>query len=270
VSQQVFSTVLCLAFGLFAWAAETAQALTSTQQLALLEQANQAFEQALTSPEPQAAQSYYQQAIAGYEQLVASGVHNAKLYYNLGNAYFRRNDLGHAILYYRRGLRLEPGNRQLQANLSYARSQRVDQSNVSRQPSLWQQFFFWRHALRMQTQWALALAAYLLVWGCAVAHLFWPRPTLRWGLGGAAFVCLVFAGSTLLTHYQHTSTRAGVIVAEEVVVRKGNGESYAPQLPQPLHAGTEFEVLEERGSWLAIQLENGTSGWIRRESASLL
>ena len=59
-------------------------------------------------------------------------------------------------------------------------------------------------------------------------------------------------------------------MAEEVIVRKGNGESYAPQFPQPLHAGTEFEVLEERGPWLAIQLDNGTSGWIRRESASLL
>jgi uncharacterized protein YgiM (DUF1202 family) len=59
-------------------------------------------------------------------------------------------------------------------------------------------------------------------------------------------------------------------VAEEVVVRKGNGESYTPQLPQPLHAGTEFIVLEERGSWLAIQLDNGISGWIRHNSATLL
>ena len=74
----------------------------------------------------------------------------------------------------------------------------------------------------------------------------------------------------MLTHYQHSARHAGVIVAAEVVVRKGNGESYAPQFPQPLHAGTEFAVLEERGPWLAIQLDNGTSGWIRRESASLL
>ena len=55
-----------------------------------------------------------------------------------------------------------------------------------------------------------------------------------------------------------------------VAVRKGNGESYTPQLPHPLHAGTEFVVREERGSWLAIQLDNGTSGWIQRDSAALL
>src|SRR5499427_11133783 len=161
-----------------------AHALTYAQQLVQLEQANGAFEQALTSPTPEAAQSYYRQAIAGYEQLIAAGIHNAKLYYNLGNAYFRLNDLGYAVLHYRRGLRLEPGNRQLQANLSYARSRRVDQINVSGQRSLWHQIFFWQNQLNVRTQWTCALAAYLLVWGCAVAHFFWHRPALLWGLVG--------------------------------------------------------------------------------------
>src|SRR5215510_10748759 len=120
-----------LAVALWARPPAIAHAFTYAQQLVQLEQANRAFEQALISPTPQDARGYYQQAIAGYEQLVAAGIHNAKLYYNLGNAYFRLHDLGHAILYYRRGLRLEPGNRQLQANLSYARSRRIDQIDVS-------------------------------------------------------------------------------------------------------------------------------------------
>jgi tetratricopeptide (TPR) repeat protein len=270
VSIRMFCMIAWLAFALCARPPAIAHALTYAQQFVQLEQANRAFEQALTSPTPQAAQGYYQQAIAGYEQLVATGIHNAKLYYNLGNAYFRLNDLGRAILHYRRGLRLEPGNRQLQANLSYARSRRTDQIDVSPQHSLFHQLFFWSNELSVQTQWGLALIGYCLAWSCAFAHLLWRRAALLWGLAGAAFVCLVFAGSTLLTQYQHTTRRAGVIVAEEVVVRKGNGESYTPQLPQPLHAGTEFVVLEERGPWLAIQLDNGTSGWIRRDSAAVL
>jgi len=248
-----------------------AHALTYAQQLVQLEQANRAFEQALVSPKPQEAQGYYQQAIAGYEQLVAIGIHNAKLYYNLGNAYFRLNDLGHAILHYRRGLRLEPGNRQLQANLNYARSRRIDQIGINgQQRAFFSQLFFWSDELSVVTQWTLALAGYGLAWGCAFAHLFWRRTSLLWGLAGAAFFCLLFAISTWLTQSQYTTRQAGVIVAEEVMVRKGNGESYTPQLPQPIHAGTEFVVLEARGSWLAIQLDNGTSGWIRRDSAALL
>jgi tetratricopeptide (TPR) repeat protein len=272
VSTRLFWTVAWLAVALWARPPATVHALTYAQQLAQLAQANRAFEQALTSTTPEAAQGYYRQAIAGYEQLIAAGIHNAKLYYNLGNAYFRLNDLGHAILHYRRGLRLEPGNRQLQANLRYARSRRIDQIDVSRerQHALLPQLFFWSDALSIPTQGTLALVGYYLAWGCAFAHLVWRRASLLWGLAGAAFFCLVFAGSTWLTQLQYAARQAGVIVAEEVVMRKGNGESYTPQLPQPLHAGTEFVVLEARGSWLAIQLDNGTSGWIRRDSAALL
>ena len=143
-------------------------------------------------------------------------------------------------------------------------------SAVSVNATLLPQLFFWSDTLSVPTQWTLALGGYCLAWGCALAHLVWRRAALLWCLAGAAFVCLVFASSTWLTQSQYTTRQAGVIVAEEVVVRKGNGESYTPQLPQPLHAGTEFVVLEARGSWLAIQLDNGTSGWIRRDSATLL
>jgi tetratricopeptide (TPR) repeat protein len=267
----MFYTVAWLAGALCASSSALAHASSYAQQLIQLEQANRAFEQALISPTPEAAQGYYQQAMAGYERLVAAGIHNARLYYNLGNAYLRLHDLGRAILYYRRGVRLEPGNRQLQANLSYARSRRTDQIDVGsqHQPTLFPQLFFWSDTFSVPTQWALALGGYYLAWGCALAHLVWRRAALRWCLAGAAFVCLVFASSTCFTQSQYM-TKAGVIVAEEVVLRKGNGESYTPQLPQPLHAGTEFVVLEERGSWLAIQLDNGIKGWIRRDSATLL
>src|SRR5215468_12575769 len=187
MSTRLCYTIAWLAVALWARSPAIAYALTSVQQLVQLEQANRAFEQALTSPTPEAAQDYYRQAIAGYEQLISAGIHNAKLYYNLGNAYFRLNDLGRAILHYRRGLRLEPGNRQLQANVSYARSRRMDQIDVSSQHSLRHQLFFWQNELSVPTQWTLALVGYCLVWGCAFAHLFWRRAALLWGVAGAAF-----------------------------------------------------------------------------------
>ena len=81
--------------------------------------------------------------------------------------------------------------------------------------------------------------------------------------------CVLLSSSALFVHLQHTTRRHGVLVADGVEVRKGNGESYALQLSQPLHRGTEFLVQEERGAWLALQLDNGVSGWIRREQAVL-
>jgi tetratricopeptide (TPR) repeat protein len=253
----------------------TARAATSqvqmdkSQQLALLEQANQAFEQALDSTDAQRVQGYYQQTIEAYEQLVAAGIHNAKLYYNLGNAYFLRHDLGHAILNYRRGLRLEPGNRRLQANLRYVRSQRTDLIDASAQQALGARLLFWSDDLSLQTQLTLALVAFLLIWAGAFAHLFWRRPAFIGLSASTAFIFVLLLASILMRHAQNTRTQNGVIVSSEAPIRKGNGASYALQFPHPLHNGTEFVVREHRGSWLHIQLANGASGWIRQAYAAL-
>lgn len=242
--------------------------LTRQQQLVLLETANSALAQAVASRDAQQEQHYYQQAIAAYEQLIAAGAQNARLYYNLGNAYLRRNDLGRAIGQYRCGLRLEPNNPRLQASLRYARSLRqnpIDSQSPQTARALVPYLLFWHDDLSLYTQVLYAGIGFIVAWSCAIAHLFWHRPVLRWLLAGAVVVCVLFSGSALTVHVHHATARHGVVVAEEVPVRTGNGESYALQLSQPLRPGTEFVVLEERGAWLQVQLENTTRGWIRQE-----
>jgi tetratricopeptide (TPR) repeat protein len=244
-------------------------ALSPQQQLDLLAQANSAFARALERAEVAAAQDHYQRALTSYEQLLAAGIENAKLYYNVGNIYFHLNDLGRAIANYRRGLRLEPSNPRLQANLRYALSLRVDKIEPSHRASMLPQILFWHDALPLGTQFSLAVGSFVLAWACALVRLFWQRPVLGWLLGGLVCCCVLLSSSALFVHLQHTTRQHGVIVSDGVEVRKGNGESYALQLSQPLHRGTEFVVQEERGAWLALRLDNGVSGWIRREQAVL-
>ncbi len=243
------------------------QTLTHPEQLDLLTQANRAFEQALSSRDPRQAEGYYRQAIKGYERLIDAGVRNAKLHYNLGNAYLRVDDLGRAIAHYRRGLRLEPGNRRLQANLHHARSLRVDKVAAGNRSAVLPSLLFWHDDLRLSTQTTLAILAFLMVWAGAFVRLFRRRARVVWLIAGAALLCLLFTASALLVHHRNTPGRYGVVVAREATVRKGNGDSYALQLAQPLHPGTEFTVLETRGAWLHTQLENGIQGWIRRGHA---
>lgn len=268
----VMQRVSLLMFGLFLGlliAPAISQPLPRGQQRRLLEQANRAFDQALASDDKTASQGYYQQAIDRYEQLIASGVHNARLYYNLGNAYFLHDDLGRAILNYRRGLRLEPGNPRLRANLRHARNQRLDQFDTSMQQALLPRVLFWHDDVSLHTQVVVALTGFLVAWAGAFVHLFRRRPAFPWSMAGATVVFVLFAGSALLVQARNTPSRHGVIVADAAPVRTGNGESYALLLPRPLHAGAEFEVLEARGSWLHIRLGDGISGWIRRHRAAL-
>ena len=57
-------------------------------------------------------------------------------------------------------------------------------------------------------------------------------------------------------------TRSGVIVAESSVARKGDSTSYEQSFQDPLHAGTEFQLLEDRGNWLNIALADGRECWL--------
>ena len=65
---------------------------------------NEAFRQANSlTDEPNQAKKLYEKAILSYEKIINEGeIRNAKLYYNLANAYFLNEQPGKAILNYRR------------------------------------------------------------------------------------------------------------------------------------------------------------------------
>ena len=67
----------------------------------------------------------FQQAAAEYEKLLKEA-DNAELYYNLGNAYYRLHDIGHAILNYEKASNREPGDADIRFNLTLARSKTID------------------------------------------------------------------------------------------------------------------------------------------------
>ena len=62
----------------------------------------------------------------------------------------------------------------------------------------------------------------------------------------------------------------GVLVGDQVIVRKGNADSFSPQFEEPINRGVEFEVLEVRPDWLHIELGNGEQGWIQTDDAEIV
>src|SRR5437868_15297641 len=59
----------------------------------------------------------FKEAVNDYEALVKNGEYSANVFYNLGNAYFRVQDFGKAILNYERALALDRNHPEAQANL---------------------------------------------------------------------------------------------------------------------------------------------------------
>lgn len=68
----------------------------------------------------------YEDAVNQYESILNSGYESSELYFNLGNAYFKLNQIPSAILYYEKARKLAPEDEQINFNLSLANSRIVD------------------------------------------------------------------------------------------------------------------------------------------------
>ena len=70
--------------------------------------------------------SKYLESIKIYESILAGGWESSNLYYNLGNSYFRQNQIGQSIWAYNKALKMDPRNEDLIKNLSIAEAKIKD------------------------------------------------------------------------------------------------------------------------------------------------
>ena len=241
---------------------------------AWLNEANTVFQQAnaLAAQDPAKAEMLYGKAILLYERIITQGqVRNARLYYNLGNAYFLVDDIGQAILNYRRALQLDRSDVNVRNNLAFARSQRLDKVAERTEKRVLETLFFWHYDFSLKTKLFLAclffagfcVAATTIVW-------FGRGPVTSTTAVLTGLLCLALAVSVVAERRRTQAIVSGVVTATEVVARQGDGPNYAPSFKDALHAGTEFKLLEQRPGWLHIELSDGSDAWIPATAAGIV
>jgi tetratricopeptide (TPR) repeat protein len=206
-----------------------------------------------------------------YETIIAAGIQDSALYYNLGNAYFKQGEVGRAILNYRRAQHLNPRDPDIADNLAIARSQTVDKfENVEAEETPFSNF------VQVAEEWltldeAAMLALLLWVLLCATAVVMILRPRWRsiclW-VGG---IIALFLGLGLLSiasrYYAQESYPEAVIIAQEIDVTSGPGNSQQYLVEFNLHAGAEVQLLDSRPGWRRVALPgNDFQGWIPEEA----
>jgi len=203
----------------------------------------------------------YEQAARGYEALLAGGLRNGHLFYNLANCQVRLGRVGEAVLNYRKALLLLPRDGDLKATLQYARSLCKDRME-EKPPTLWQTLAFWYHALNLRGLLIAFCVLNLLFWTALVAGLFRASEWIRWTAALSLILCVLLGVSTVLKYRETFHNPDGVVLEEEVPVRAGF--SYNDTVLFVLHEGTEFRILGREKGWWKIELADGKKGWIPR------
>jgi len=250
-----------------------ASSIDKAQISALYDEAKDLFKQAdeASARYPQEAQSLYGKAAMRYERIIRDGgVYNGKIFYNLGNVYFRMDDPGRAILNYRRAELYMPDDANLRQNLAYAREKRRDQIEDRQETRILKTLFFWHYDISKTVRLIAFIFSFMLMWGFACVRVFLKRSFLGWCISAGAVLSLLFAGSIAADEISRDKNLPGVIISSEVTARQGNSETYEPSFKEPLHAGTEFILLEERGEWLNIELADARTCWVSAKDVEMV
>jgi tetratricopeptide (TPR) repeat protein len=249
------------------------ESLPDSAKKELYKQGKEFFSQATetSASDPGIAKGLYGKALLRFNRLVEEGgVRNGKLFYNIGNINFLLDDTGRAILNYRRAEQYIPNDPYLAKNLAYARNLRQDKLEIKDQKKIQQTLFFFHYDLGTKTRLILFGISYLLFWILAGIKIFSQRPYTNWVLSISLLFTLLFGASLFVEQHQSTRNLEGVILGPEVIARQGDAESYQPSFKEPLHTGTEFILLEDRGSWWLIELPDGRNCWIPSSSGALV
>lgn len=206
----------------------------------------------------------YQQAINDYEQLLKQGV-SADVYYNLGNAYYRSENITKAIINYERALLLSPGDEAIRFNLQLARSKTIDKIT----PESEMFFVTWYRSLVNMTSvdgWAyIALVSLLAALCLALVYLFASKVWLRKiGFFAGILMVVLFIVSNIFAYHQRRilDNRTSAIVIAPSVNVKTTPEAAAKDAFL-IHEGTKVEITDDSmNDWKCIHLANGKEGWV--------
>ncbi len=222
----------------------------------------------LERSEPGAASEYFMKSILHYRELIEEGgISNGKLYYNIGNAYFRMDDLGRAILNYKRASLYMPNDDNLRTNLEYARGRRKNVVEEKEREKVLRTLFFLHYDLPYSVRFLIFSISFALIWLVSSVYLFAGGARLKSIIVVLSIISAAFLVSVTVEKIAMERNPEGVIIQEKVIARKGDAETYQPSFTEPLSAGTELRVVERRGGWWHVELEDGARCWIPADSA---
>ena len=214
----------------------------------------------------------YTGAIEAYNTVLDSGYQSAVLYYNLGNAYYRLDELGLAILNYERALRMKPNMTDAKQNLELANIRIED--DITPLPEL-----FVKRWVRNITAWfsptgwrivvlcLLALLAVATVLFASINNYRMKRSTL---IGGFCVALLLLVGVLFAIASSNRFNRHDqAIVTSPMIVVKGSPEPAGVD-KLILHEGTKLTIDETFGDWHKVHLSDGNTGWVETEDVTVI
>ena len=210
----------------------------------------------------------YKEALQVWNEIYTTGYRSANLDYNIGNAYFKLNNIPSAILFYERAYLLKPADEDINYNLQIARTLIVDRFQEI--PELF--FIRWYNFVSLflsTNSWAkISLTSFVLFLLLLSLYIY----TSRYRLKVIGFWLAVFFIILSLSSLSFSARNKSLVYDSHKAIITSpmvNGKSSPDKSGNDLfvlHEGTKVTVEDSVGEWVEIRLSDGNKGWIPTNS----
>lgn len=206
----------------------------------------------------------FAEALTVYKSIEAQVAH-WKLFYNMGNCYYKTGDYVKAKIYYLRAERLKPFDTSIQKNIDIV-NKRFSDKIEPETPD-----FISRTVQRIETLISLNMVSAALIVSIIVLNLFifllLKNGQTRFRLYGVSFslvITLLMAGYHIYRTGKQTLRNTAVIVKADTELRSGPGENNT--ILFKVNPGLKVKIIEKSRNWAQISASSQIAGWIEKES----
>lgn len=215
----------------------------------------------------------YATAINIYEHIIANEGIAPELYYNLGNAYYKSNEIAKAILNYERALLLDPSDNDTRFNLELARAKTIDKVSDGFKLFLTQWVENVINLASMSTWAVIGVCTFILMLITLLLLFFGKSVALRktaMSLSVLLLVLTIFSNIAAKHHYDLLNTRNMAIIMKPSVTAKSTPDNSGTSL-FVIHEGRKVKVSDDTmKEWKEIELEDGTVGWVPTDALDII
>lgn len=214
----------------------------------------------------------FTEAINLYNEILDTGQHSAELYYNLGNAHYKLNNIAPSIYFFEKAKLLNPKDKEINNNLAFANNMTIDAIDTI--PEVGFSKFVKRitHIFHFDI-WAsiTVMLAFLCVFMVLLYYFSYSSTKKRLSFV-ASIICLLFLGCTLgLTYNKFALDKKdnpAIVFAQESQIK--TEPNLRSEEAFRLHEGTKVQVTDTVKNWKKIKLSDGKIGWVSSEDIKIL
>jgi len=209
----------------------------------------------------------YKKALSFYQDILKTGMESTGIYYNIGNSYFRLNQITNAIYYYEKALTLAPNDKDIKYNLNIAKQYTTDK--IKKIPP----FFLKRYyqiliSLFSVNQWAnISLISFIAVLAFILLFLFIRNIPLKKLFFWLGIILLIISISSLIFSFSQkkklTAHRSAIVFSPTVNIKSSPNEQGTDLMI--IHEGIKVTITDSLQDWYNVVLPDGNEGWLKKD-----